>query len=63
MDLTVVVPAYNEAESLPELSEWIDRVCISSSIDYELIVIDDGSSDNTWEVLRSLTARNPRIRN
>ncbi len=62
MDLSVVVPAYNEAESLPELSGWIDRVCIASSIDYELIVIDDGSSDNTWEVLRHLSAGNPRIR-
>jgi len=62
MDLSVVVPAYNEAESLPELSEWIDRVCNSSSIDYELIVIDDGSSDNTWEVLRDLTAKNSRVR-
>ena len=62
MDLSVVVPAYNEAESLPELSEWIDRVCNYSSIDYELIVIDDGSSDNTWEVLRDLTAKNSRIR-
>jgi glycosyltransferase involved in cell wall biosynthesis len=62
MDLSVVVPAYNEAESLPELSGWIDRVCVSSSIDYELIVIDDGSSDNTWEVLRHLTVTNPRIR-
>lgn len=62
MDLSVVVPAYNEAESLPELSGWIDRVCVSSSIDYELIVIDDGSSDNTWEVLRHLSALNPRIR-
>jgi glycosyltransferase involved in cell wall biosynthesis len=62
MDLSVVVPAYNEAESLPELSEWIERVCNSSSIDYELIVIDDGSSDNTWEVLRDLTAKNSRVR-
>lgn len=62
MDLSVVVPAYNEAESLPELSGWIDRVCVSASIDYELIVIDDGSSDNTWEVLRHLSAKNPRIR-
>jgi glycosyltransferase involved in cell wall biosynthesis len=62
MDLSVVVPAYNEAESLPELSGWIDRVCVSSSIDYELIVIDDGSSDNSWEVLRHLTVTNPRIR-
>lgn len=62
MDLSVVVPAYNEAESLPELAEWIDRVCIGSSIDYELIIIDDGSSDNTWEVLKQLTGRNSRVK-
>ena len=62
MDLTVLVPAYNEAESLPELAQWIDRVCVSSSIDYELIVIDDGSSDNTWEVLRDLSEKNSRIK-
>ena len=62
MDLSVVVPAYNEADSLPELSGWIDRVCVSSSLDYELIVVDDGSSDNTWEVLRQLSGKNPRIK-
>jgi len=62
MDLTVLVPAYNEAESLPELAQWIDKVCVSSSIDYELIIIDDGSSDNTWEVLRLLSAKNERIK-
>ncbi|MDZ7636513.1 MAG: glycosyltransferase family 2 protein [Bacteroidales bacterium] len=62
MDLTVLVPAYNEAESLPELAQWIDKVCVSSSIDYELIVIDDGSSDDTWEVLRQLSAKNARIK-
>jgi len=62
MDLTVLVPAYNEAESLPELAQWVDRVCVSSSIDYELIVIDDGSSDDTWEVLRQLSEKNSRIR-
>lgn len=54
MDLSVVVPAFNEAESLPELAEWIDRICISSSLSYELIVIDDGSNDKTWEVLTGL---------
>ncbi len=62
MDLSVVVPAFNEAESLPELAEWVDKVCTSSSIDYELIVIDDGSSDNTWEVLQHLAAKNSNIR-
>ena len=62
MDLSVVVPAYNEAESLPELAEWIAKVCTSSSIDYELIVIDDGSTDDTWEVLRLLTAMNGKVK-
>jgi glycosyltransferase involved in cell wall biosynthesis len=62
MDLSVVVPAYNEAESLPELAEWIAKVCASSSLDYELIVIDDGSTDDTWEVLKLLTALNSRVR-
>ncbi len=62
MDLSVVVPAYNEAESLPELAEWIDRVCTGSSIDYEIIIIDDGSSDNTWEVIKHLSGNNNRIR-
>ena len=62
MDLSVVVPAFNEAESLPELAEWIAKVCASSSIDYELIVIDDGSTDNTWEVLKLLSARNSKVR-
>lgn len=62
MDLSVVVPAYNEAESLPELAEWIDKVCVSSSIDYELVVIDDGSTDNTWDVLQRLSSGNSNIR-
>ncbi len=62
MDLSVVVPAFNEAESLPELAEWIAKVCASSSIDYELIVIDDGSTDDTWEVLKLLSSRNSKVR-
>lgn len=62
MDLTVVVPAYNEAESLPELAEWIDRVCTGSSISYEVIIIDDGSSDGTWETVSRLAAANSRIK-
>ena len=62
MDLTVVVPAYNEAESLPELAEWIDRVCTGSSISYEVIIIDDGSSDGTWDAVRRLSAADSRIK-
>ena len=62
MDLSVVVPAYNEAESLPELAEWIDRVCLGAALDYELIIIDDGSSDGTWDVARQLSADNERIK-
>jgi glycosyltransferase involved in cell wall biosynthesis len=62
MDLSVVVPAYNEAESLPELAEWIDKVCVSSAIDYELIAIDDGSTDDTWEVLKLISAVNRKVK-
>ena len=62
MDLTVVVPAYNEAESLPELAEWIDRVCTGSSIGYEIIIIDDGSSDGTWDAVKRISAVNNRVK-
>lgn len=62
MDLSVVVPAFNEAESLPELAERVDKACMSSSLSYELIVIDDGSTDKTWEVLGRLSAGNKNIR-
>lgn len=62
MDLTIVVPAYNEAESLPELAEWIERVCTGSSIGYELIIIDDGSSDGTWDAVKRISAANNRVK-
>ncbi len=62
MDLTVVVPAYNEAESLPELTRWIGRVCDSSSISYEIVIIDDGSSDATWEVISRLSAGSSQVK-
>ena len=54
LDLSIVVPLYNEAESLPELSVWIDKVVVSSKLKYELIFIDDGSKDNSWEVINNL---------
>jgi len=49
MDLSVVVPVYNEEESVRELSEWIERVCISYKLSFEIIFIDDGSNDASWE--------------
>lgn len=62
MDLSIVVPLYNEDESLHELSAWIGRVCRDNDLSYELIFIDDGSSDRSWEVINSLAADNPNIR-
>ncbi len=62
MDLTVVVPAYNEAESLPELAEWIDRVCTGSAIMYEVIIIDDGSTDGTWDSVKRISAANSQVK-
>ena len=54
LDISVVVPLYNEAESLPELVAWIDRVAVSHGYAYEVILVDDGSSDGSWEVVESL---------
>lgn len=54
MDLSVVIPVYNEEESLPELAGWIEKVCLSSSISFEIIFVDDGSSDSSWKVISGL---------
>jgi glycosyltransferase involved in cell wall biosynthesis len=61
MDISVVVPLLNEEESLPELSAWITRVMDSHQFSYEIIFVDDGSTDGSWEVIESLHARNDRI--
>lgn len=55
LDLSVVIPLYNEEESLPELVEWIERVCKEQAISHEVIMIDDGSTDNSWEVVTKLS--------
>ena len=54
MDISVVIPLYNEEESLPELTEWIDRIMLENEFSYELIFIDDGSTDSSWYVIESL---------
>ena len=62
IDITVVVPLYNEAESLPELMEWINRVMRENSFSYEVIMVDDGSSDTSWDVLQQLRSIYPQLR-
>jgi glycosyltransferase involved in cell wall biosynthesis len=60
--ISVVIPAKDEAESLPELCDWIARVMAENGFTYEVIVIDDGSRDATWETLAALAARNPSVK-
>ena len=54
LDISVVVPLYNERESLPELMAWIDRVCTAEKLSYEVIMVDDGSNDGSWKVVEQL---------
>lgn len=60
-DISVVVPLYNEAESLPELEAWIARVMADNNFTYEIIFVNDGSSDDSWEVIRHLSEANPNV--
>jgi glycosyltransferase involved in cell wall biosynthesis len=62
MDLSLVIPLIDEAESLPELSSWIERVMNENNYTYEIIFIDDGSSDNSWQVIGELRSKNPNIK-
>lgn len=62
MDISVVVPLYNEAESLPELAAWIERVMSQNNFSYEVIFVDDGSTDNSWSVIEKLRQSNPCIK-
>ncbi|HBC76988.1 MAG TPA: glycosyltransferase, partial [Bacteroidales bacterium] len=62
MDLSVVVPVYNEEESLRELAGWIERTCNASRLDFEVIFIDDGSSDETWQVITELSRENSFVK-
>ena len=62
MDISVVVPLYNEEESLPELEAWIKRVMEENNYSYEIIMIDDGSNDNSWRVIQELHVINPFVK-
>lgn len=62
MQISVVIPLYNEAESLPELMAWIHRVMEANAFSYEVIMIDDGSDDGSWEVISQLRNQYPQLK-
>lgn len=62
LDISVVVPLYNEEESLPELVAWIDRVAARERLSCEIILVDDGSRDGSWQAIESLAERYPEVR-
>lgn len=62
MQISIVVPLFNEEESLPELAAWIDRVMKANNFSYEVIMVDDGSKDKSWQVIETLAAQNPNIK-
>lgn len=62
LDISVIIPLYNEEESLPELSAWIERVMNENNFTYEIIFVNDGSRDNSWKVVKSLSEKNVNIK-
>lgn len=62
MDISVVVPLYNEDESLPELISWIDKVMVSNNFSYEVVLVDDGSTDKSWAVIEQLKENFPSVK-
>lgn len=61
MDISVIIPLFNEAESLPELTSWIEKVMATNNLSYEIIMVDDGSNDGSWDVVKKLSGKNPAI--
>jgi len=61
-DISVIVPLYNEEESLPELCEWINKVMYENQFSYETILVDDGSNDDSWNVIEGLSAKFPQVK-
>ncbi len=62
MDISIVIPLYNEDESLPELASWITDVVTQHKLTYEAIMVDDGSTDNSWKVIEEISTRNPNFK-
>src|SRR5881227_538218 len=62
MDISIIIPFLDESESLPELTEWIERVVTKNHFSYEIVMIDDGSTDNSWHVVEELRKKNSNIK-
>lgn len=62
MDISLVIPLYNESESLPELFGWIKKVMDDNRYSYEVIFVNDGSTDNSWEIIKELQSKNPEVK-
>ena len=62
MDISIVIPLFNEEESLPELSAWIERVMVENKFDYEVIFVDDGSTDESWSVVKNIVSKNSNFK-
>lgn len=62
MNLSIVIPLYNEDESLPELYSWIERVMLERHFSYEVIFVDDGSTDTSWQVITQLREKSPHVK-
>jgi glycosyltransferase involved in cell wall biosynthesis len=62
MDVSVVIPVYNEEESIEELTGWIVKVCTSNNLTYEIIFVDDGSSDSSWKIIRRIASENSQVK-
>ena len=62
MDLSLVIPLIDESESLPELTAWIEKVMNENHYSYEIIFVDDGSTDNSWQMIEELRSKNPNIK-
>lgn len=62
IDISITIPLFNEEESLTELTDWIERVCNEHGYSYEVILVDDGSTDDSWEIIEDLSGQNPSIK-
>ena len=62
MDISVIIPLFNEEESLPELCAWIEKVMNENNFLYEVILIDDGSTDNSWNVIQTISTHNNQFK-